>query len=109
MIVSLTLRSKTYQHSSCKSKIFNYSTYRNFERYCNVLPVFGLDNAKYDRKPIISYLLAILVNERDIEPTVKKKPNQFGSFKFSDIQLLDIMNFLGGAKSLYSFLEAYTN
>ena len=77
------------------------------ERYCNVLPVFGFNSAKYDLNLIKSYLLPILVNERDIEPTVIKKANQFISFKFGDIQLLDIKNFLGGATSFDSFLEAY--
>ena len=52
-------------------------------------------------------MLPILVNERDIEPTVIKEAKQFISFKFGDIQLLDIMNFLGGAISLDSFLKAY--
>ena len=52
-------------------------------------------------------MLAILVNERDIEPSVIKKANQFISFKFGDIQLLDIMKFLGGATSFDSFLKAY--
>ena len=56
---------------------------------------------------IKSYFLASLVNERDIEPTVIKKTNQFISFKINDIQLLDIKNFLGGATSFDSFLEAY--
>ena len=42
---------------------------------------------------------------RDIEPTVIKKANQFVPFKFGDIQLLDIMNFLGSATSLHSFLK----
>ena len=79
----------------------------SLERYCNVLPVFGFNSAKYDLKLINSYLLPILVNERDIEPTVIKKANQFISFKFGDIQLLDIMNFLGAATSLDSFLKAY--
>ena len=51
--------------------------------------------------------MPILVNERDIEPTVLKKANQFVSFKFGDIQLLDIMSFLGGATSLDSFLKGY--
>ena len=78
----------------------------HFERYCNVLPVFGFKSAKYDINLIKSYLLRILVNEQDIEPTVIKKANQFVSFKFEDIQLLDIMNFLGGATSLDSFLKA---
>ena len=56
-----------------------------------------------------SYLLPTLVNERDIEPTVIKEANQFISFKFGDTQLLDKMNFLGGATSLDSFLKAYKN
>ena len=52
-------------------------------------------------------MLPILVNERDIEPTVIKKANQFVSFKIGEIQLLDIMIFLGGATSLDFFLGAY--
>ena len=79
----------------------------SLERYCNVLPVFGFNSAKYDLNLMKSYLLPILLNERDIEPTVIKKANQFISFKFGDIQLLDIMNFLGGTRSLHSFLKAY--
>ena len=73
---------------------------QTLERCCRVLSVFGFNSAKYDIKLIKSYLLPIFINERDIEPTVIKKANQFISFKFGDIQLLDIMNFLGGAKSL---------
>ena len=78
------------------------------ERCCNVLPVFGFNSANYDLNLIKSFLLPILVNEREIKPTVIKKANQFISFKFGDIQLLDIMNFLGRATSLDSFLKAYT-
>ena len=69
--------------------------------------MFGFNNAKNDLNLIKSYLLPIPVNERDTEPTVIKKTNQFISFKFGDIQLLDIMKFLGGATSLDSFLKAY--
>ena len=79
----------------------------HFDCYCYVLPVFAFNSAKYDINLIKSYLLPILVNERDIEPTVTKKANQFVAFNFGDIQLLDIMNFLGGATSLVSFLKAY--
>ena len=78
-----------------------------FERYCNVLSVFGINSAKYDIILIKSCLLPNLVNEWDIEPTVIKKANQFVSFKFGDIQSLDNMNFIGGATSLDSFLKAY--
>ena len=69
--------------------------------------MFGFKSAKYDLNLIKSYLLPILVNERDIEHTVIKKANQFISFKFGDIQLLDIINFLGGATRPDSFLKAY--
>ena len=79
----------------------------SLEGYCNVLPVFRSNSAKYDLNLIKSYLLPILINERDIETTVIKKTNQFISFNFGDIQLLDTMNFLGGATSLDSFLKAY--
>ena len=54
-----------------------------------------------------SYLLPILVSERDIEPTVIKKAKQFISFKFGDFELLDIMIFLDGTTSLDFFLKAY--
>ena len=76
----------------------------HLERYSNVLPVFGFNSAKYDINLIKSYWLPILINGRNLEPTVIKKANQFVSFKFGDVQLLDIMNFLGGATSLDSFL-----
>ena len=79
----------------------------HLERYCNVLPVFGFNSANNDINLIKSYLLPILINERNMEPTVIKKANQFVSFLFGDVQLLDIMNFLGGATSLDSFLKAY--
>ena len=79
----------------------------HFERYCNVLPVFRFISAKYDIILIKSYLLPIHVNERDIEPTVIKKANHFVSFKFGDIQLLDIMKLFGGATRLDSLLKAY--
>ena len=34
----------------------------HLERYCNVLPVFGFNSAKYDINLIKSYLLPILIN-----------------------------------------------
>ena len=77
------------------------------ERYCNVLPVFGFNSAKYDTNLVKFYLLPILINERKMEPTVIKKTNQFVSFKFGDCQLLDIMNILGGATSPDSFPKGY--
>ena len=64
------------------------------ERYCNVLPVFGFNSAKYNINLIKSYLLPILINERNMEPIVIKKAKQFVSFKFGDVPLLYIINFL---------------
>ena len=69
--------------------------------------MFGFNSAKYDLYLNKSSLLPILVNERDVESTVIKKANQYNSFKFGDIQLLDIMNFPGGATSLDSSFKAY--
>ena len=78
----------------------------DLERYCNVLAAFGFNSAKYDLNLIKSSLLPVPVNERNFEPNVIKKTNQFISFKFGVIQLLEIMHFLGGATSLGSFLKA---
>ena len=75
-------------------------------RFCNVLPVFGSNSAKYGIKLIKSCLLPIVVIERGIEPIVIKEANQFVSFKFGDVQLQDILNVLGGAPSLDFFLKA---
>ena len=80
---------------------------QHFERYINTLPVFGFNSGKYDLNLIKSYLVPYLIHERDIQPTVIKKANHSVSFKFSDVQFLDILNFLGRATSLDSFLKAY--
>ena len=80
---------------------------QHFGRYVSILPVFGFNSGKYDLNLIKSYLLPYLIHERDIQPTVIKKANHFVSFKFGDVQFLDILNFLGGATSLDSFLKAY--
>ena len=80
----------------------------HLERYCNVLPKFGLNSAKYDINLKKSHLLHILINERNMEPTVIYKASQFVSFKFGDVLLLDIMKFLGGATSFDSFLKTDT-
>ena len=63
---------------------------------------------RYDINFIKCYLLPILVNDRDVEPIVIEKGNQFVSCKFGNVQLLDNLNFLGGAISLDSFLKVYT-
>ena len=79
----------------------------HLERYCNVLPIFGFNGAKFDLNLMKSYLLSFLVNERNIEPSVIKKGNKFIGLKFGDIQRLDIENYFGGATILDSSLKAY--
>ena len=76
----------------------------HLERHCNLLPVFRFDGANYNGL-IKNYLLPLLLNERDIEPILIKKANQFVSFKFGKVQLLDLINFVGGATRLYSILK----
>ena len=79
----------------------------HLEQYCNVLPVFGFNSAKYDFNLIKSYLLPILVNEQDVEPTFIKKAKQFIPFKYGYFQWLDLKNISGGATNLGSFFKAY--
>ena len=94
--------------NSSKFRKINFSNYKqHFECYVNTLPVFEFSTGKYDLILIKSYLLPYLIHERDIPPTVFKKANHFVSFKFGDVHFLDILNFLGGATSLDSFLKAY--
>ena len=80
---------------------------QHFERYVNTLPVLGFNSGKNDLNLIKSYLLPYLILERDIRPTVIKKANHFVSLKFGYVKFLDILNFLGGATSIDSFLKAY--
>ena len=80
---------------------------QNLERFVNTLPIFGFNSGRYDLNMIKSYLIPYLINDKEAEPMVIKKANDFISFQFGDIQFLEIMKFLGGATSLGSFLKAY--
>ena len=64
---------------------------QNLERYVNTLPVFGLNSGRYDLNLIKSYLIPYLINDKEAEPMVIKKANDFISFKFGDIKFLDIL------------------
>ena len=79
----------------------------HLESNCSVFLVFVFNSAKNDIKLLKSYLMLFLVNERGNEPIVIKKAIQFVSFEFGDLQLLDLLSFFRGAKSLFSFLKAY--
>ena len=76
-------------------------------RYTNTLPVFGFNSGRYDINLIKSYLIPYLISEKDIEPSVIKKANDFVSFKIGNVQLLVVIKFFGGATSLDFFLKAY--
>ena len=51
-----------------------------FQRYCNILPVFGFNSAKSAINFMKSYLLPNVVSERDCELSVIKKANLFVPF-----------------------------
>ena len=76
-------------------------------KYVNTVPVFGFNSGRYDLNLIKSYLIPYLINDEEAEPMVIKKANNFISFKFGDIQFLDIMKILDWATPLDSFPEAY--
>ena len=79
----------------------------HLERYCNLLPVIGFNITNYGNYLIKSHLLPIFIFEKDFEPVVFEKAIQYLSFKFGDIQLLTVLNFLGGASSFDSLLKSY--
>ena len=54
-----------------------------------------------------SYLILVLIPDKEQETSVIKKANDFISFKFGYLQFLDIMKLLGRATVLESFLKAY--
>ena len=78
---------------------------QNLERYVNTLPVFGFNSGRCDLNLIKSYLIPYLIKDKEAEPMIIKKANDFISFKFGDTHFLD--KFLGGATSLDSFFKAY--
>ena len=80
---------------------------QHLESYVNDLPVFEYNSCRYDLNSIKSYLILYLIRDKDQETSVIKKANDFISFKFGDVQFLDIMKFLGRAITLGSFLKAY--
>ena len=77
-----------------------------FERFVNILLVFGFNGAKYDLNFIMSWLTPLHANEKEFELSVNKISNQFVFFKFGNIHYLYNMKFLG-ATSYDVFLEAY--
>ena len=80
---------------------------QHLERCVNTFFVFGFNSGRYDLNLIKSYLIPYLIRDKEQETSVIEKANDFISFKFGDVQFLDIMKFLGGATTLESFLKAY--
>ena len=77
------------------------------ECYCNTSPVFGINSAKYDINLINRICCQFLLTNHNLNQQLSWKANQFVSFKFGDVQLLDIMNFLVGATSVDPFFKVY--
>ena len=48
----------------------SFELQEQLERYCDVLPMFGVNSAKYDINLIKSSSLPILIKERKMEPTL---------------------------------------
>ena len=76
-----------------------------FEGYCTTLPLCRFNSASYKNKLLKSYFISFLVNERDIEPIVIKKANQFVSLKIDNVHFFDILDPFGGATNLASLLK----
>ena len=53
---------------------------QHLEGYTKTVPVFGLNTGRYDINFIKSYLIPYLTNEKESEPSVIKKANDFVSF-----------------------------
>ena len=79
---------------------------QHLERYTNTQPVFAFDSDQYDVNFIKSYLIPLIINEKENETSVMKKANDLVSFKFGEVQLLNIVKFLVEATTLDSFLKA---
>ena len=78
-----------------------------FQWFCDTLPVFSFNSARYDVSLIRRFFLHFfLLSERDIVPIVIKKAYQLVLFNFSNVQILDNSKFLVGVTNLGSFLEA---
>ena len=56
------------------------------------LPIFLFNSSRSDLN-LIKSCLSILNNEKNLEPRVIKKTNQFISLKFGNVQMLVILNF----------------
>ena len=83
-------------------------TWRNISRDNAIqYQFFGSNSARYDINLIKSYLLPLLVRERDVKPIVIRKANQSIPFKIANIQFFDILHFPGGANDVGSFLKGY--
>ena len=77
------------------------------ERNCNVPPVFGFNSIELDINLMKNYLLPLVAIERGFEPIVIKKASEFVAFRFGDIQLLNILNSLGGTTNHDFFFKTH--
>ena len=69
----------THFLSTQENKLFELQ--QHFVRHVNTLPVFGFHSVKFGLDIFKSYLILLLVNEKEIEPTVIKKSEPFCIFQ----------------------------
>ena len=67
----------------------------------------SLDPTAQNTTFILNNFTYCLVNEWGVEPKVIMKANQFVSFKFRDVPLIDKLHSLGRARRLDSFLNTH--
>ena len=104
---NLTFRPPGFRIKFLDKKNVSHDLQNSLEEYISALPVFGFSGSRYDLNLIKSCLIPILINEKNLEPRVMKKTNQFIALKFGNVQLLGILNFFSGATTLDYFLKAY--
>ena len=71
---------------------------------CN-LPVVGFNSGRCELNLIKSYQIPYLISDKEQEKPVIKKAKDFISFKFGDVQFLDLMKFLDSLFKAYKASE----
>ena len=107
-VSKLIAKRKMLQYNFCKYRKINWLSSKNIlnvtATYYQCLDLIAQNTTSTRSNPFCLPFSSMSI-ERNIQPTVIKKANQFVFFKFNDVQLLHNLNFLGGATSLDSFVE----
>ncbi|CAH3104137.1 unnamed protein product [Porites lobata] len=77
-----------------------------FQEYLQELPVLGFNSGKYDLTAVKEFLFPVLVQNEDVQFTIKRNHN-FMCLKTPHLRFLDVTNFLAPGFSYDKFLKAY--